>query len=413
LLELDIAESVKATAAWQWWNLLESLVPDGKAVLRLNMDETACRFYYEPAKGIITAEPVAAAVKRGLLAQNVTRKQMRSAVSHVALICDQPGIQPSLPQFILGNEHVLQVRVLDELRQSSSLAKNVTILRDKSSWVTDKKLAKLAREWGRALAPVSEQYQAILLLDACPVHMGKRFLRECARQNIWVCFVPAGLTWLCQPLDTHAFSKYKRCLRDAHHSRALASGEGIVTAKDILLDISLNITRVFNGTQWANSFLGNGFGHQQKAVRQRILEHLRLPEAPVVSSSMPSLLQFEAVFPRKRAVPLADLFACHRRKSSTYVQDAIVSQSPKAEYVDKPWAGRLRSSKGVELSSYGAILPKSSNSIPRQSFSDPPAQSSGCQPAPPRPTASVPAIQRLPRAVRFPPRRRPTPQAPH
>ena len=126
-------------AAWQWWNYLEDLVAVHKKILRLNMDETACRFYYDQLAGVLAAEPVAAAARHGMSAQNVSTKAKRSAVTHVALIADDRELQYTLPQFILGNEHVLQAHVMRELRSSGRLQQNITMLRGKSAWVTDEK----------------------------------------------------------------------------------------------------------------------------------------------------------------------------------------------------------------------------------------------------------------------------------
>ena len=42
----------KATAVWQWFHFLQGRVPPGRQVLRLNLDETSVRFWYEPRQGL-------------------------------------------------------------------------------------------------------------------------------------------------------------------------------------------------------------------------------------------------------------------------------------------------------------------------------------------------------------------------
>ena len=38
---------------YRWWNFLETCTASTKKVLRLNLDETAVRFYYRPRKGLV------------------------------------------------------------------------------------------------------------------------------------------------------------------------------------------------------------------------------------------------------------------------------------------------------------------------------------------------------------------------
>ena len=113
----------EATASWQWFNWLLAQLPPNKQPLLLNMDETACRLFYDPAKGVLASELVALAARRGRVTSSVTTAQTRSVLSLVALLCNDSSIQPRLPQYILGNEHVLQTSVLGQLRRDRSLSR--------------------------------------------------------------------------------------------------------------------------------------------------------------------------------------------------------------------------------------------------------------------------------------------------
>ena len=63
-----------------------------------------------------------------------------------------------------------------------------------------------------ALEPFRDRYTPILLMDAAPVHVASNVLRACVERSIHVIVVPAQMTWLLQPLDTHAFRLYKAYL---------------------------------------------------------------------------------------------------------------------------------------------------------------------------------------------------------
>ena len=178
------------------------------------MDETACRLFYDGTDGILASEPIARAARKGRLAQNVTRGQTRSVVSLVALLCEDSRVQAELPQYIIGNEHVLPATVVTQLRAEGALLRNVHLVRRKSAWANDALLASIARHWGRVLASRRAHQQPILLVDACNAHLARRFLDTCSRWKIWLVYVPARLTWLVQPANTHCFALLKALLRE-------------------------------------------------------------------------------------------------------------------------------------------------------------------------------------------------------
>ena len=322
-------------------------MPAGKRVLKLNMDETSCRLHYDAKQGVIASELVALEAREGFLAQAVTRGQTRACISHVALLCDDPAVQPKLPQYILANERTLRASILEELVSEGELLANTYISRRKSAWVDDASLALIAAHWGRVLTEWAAECQPILLVDACPAHLGRRFLRACARWKIWVLFVPAKLTWLLQPCDTHCFGKYKRSLREQYHRATVTNLNGVVGAKEVCLHINRAIKKVLNGTRWASAFNSNGFGASQRQVRKRVLKHLQLDEPPRIGAHLPTLEQFVAIFPSNRMPPLAEALACHRRAPAEPV--AAVDGGVPAESVAAVdvWQGRLRSSSRI------------------------------------------------------------------
>ena len=128
--------------------------PFGETPLRLNFDETFCRLFYEKSPGVLGSEPIASSAQKGFITQQVTRKQKRGAMSFLALLCDDPSIQPLLPQIIIGNEHILPESVRRALESPSPLMKNVAVVRRKSAWVNDEVLSLVATKWGGGLARV-------------------------------------------------------------------------------------------------------------------------------------------------------------------------------------------------------------------------------------------------------------------
>ena len=181
---------------WRWWNHLESQsAAAGKKVLRINVDETNIARAYDSKKGLVLTTRHR---RKPVLLQQP--QQTRGSFSHVAFICDDPSVQPRLPQLILGNEHVLPRRDLEALQ--SSLAPNVYLIRGKSSWL-DHPTFCIALKWlARALQNLRASHSFLLLLDCCYVHLHHSVLRAARKFRLRLCFVPKKTTWLLQPCDT-------------------------------------------------------------------------------------------------------------------------------------------------------------------------------------------------------------------
>ena len=261
--------------AWRWWNQLErNTVAAGKRVLRINVDETNIARAYDSKKGLVltTRHP-----RKPVLLPQPTRA--RGSFSHVAFICDDPSVQPRLPQLILGNEHVLQRRDLDALQ--SSLPPNVYLIRGKSSWLDHPTFCMALRWLAKAVQELRTSHSFLLLLDCCYVHLHASVLRTACRLDFKLCFVPKKTTWLLQPCDTHLFRKYKAYLRRAYHSLQLRSQSPEITTQQMLKLVFQVIRFVMQGTEWQKAFSDNGYMLNQPRLANRItyiLPDLNLPE---------------------------------------------------------------------------------------------------------------------------------------
>ena len=105
----------QAAAVWQWWSFLKAQVPAGKTFLRVNVDETSVCLFQGTAKGTVMARKrkfndATASDGPREPAQKVNRNTRKTCLTHVALVCDRPDIQPLLPQVAIGNEHTFTAR---------------------------------------------------------------------------------------------------------------------------------------------------------------------------------------------------------------------------------------------------------------------------------------------------------------
>ena len=313
--------------------------------------------------------------------QDVSRHKLRGCFTHIAMICDDASLQPRLPQIFLGNEHIFPQRVIETTRPD--LPKNILVWRRKSAWVTKATMVEVVHALAAALGPELAARRVMLLLDACKIHMGAGFLRACASRGILVHYVPAKLTWLMQPLDTHAFARFKVALGCQYRHEIMKHGRCELAA--MLRIVGTVVRKVLQGVRWSYAFDANGFGKKQAEVRKTILEVLDQESAVGASSQLPTYDQFSSIFPRRAVMPLADLLSFHRRQGRAAararmpVELAALEPVPLERRPDhNPWHGRLRSSSALSLLEDDVRAPASPpGALPAASSSGAVSSSSG------------------------------------
>ena len=293
----------QAYAAWQWWNYLETQVPVGKRLLRINLDETGlCLFQGGRAGAVFCSKRR----RRSEPVESASLARRRTYMTHVALICDDTAVQPLLPQFLLGNESTLPARQMHALR--ASCPANVHLVRQRSAWNDRFMCARIVRALRDALAPHLGGLQPVLLLDMAKLHYTPCVLEACRRAGIWVIFVPAKLTWLLQPLDTGAFHRFKVALAQAYLRARAGTPDGQATIADFILCVCTAIRQVLQGIEWRSVFDGDGFGRRQASLSSLVVHHLQLQGAVEISAVRPTIDQLRRCFPRRARVPEKSLW---------------------------------------------------------------------------------------------------------
>lgn len=276
----------------------------GKKVLRLNLDETSLCLFQGNRKGnvfISKKEPSAA--------QRVSHTTKRTFLSHIGIICDDPLIQPVLPQVILGNARTIPAGQYAALR--AGCAAHVFLERELSAWNNRVVMRRVLRYLRHALGPYMRHVQPILIMDANGCHTTADIIALCRLLGIWPVVVPAKLTWLLQPLDTHGFAAYKAFLRKAYQRARIRSLNGVLDLAGFLRCVEQAIRNIFQGRLWGPAFDADGFGNQQADLSRRVRTALELTDPPAVPSTRPTMAQMQSVFAQGVAVP-PTLFPCCR-----------------------------------------------------------------------------------------------------
>lgn len=322
---------------------MESQVAPGRKVLRLNLDETAVRFYYKPQNGLVAGRDSGCSRSPKSIVQKAGQAQQKKALTHIGIICDRPELQPRLPQIVLGNGYVLRQRDMARLTRCAS--RPVCLWRRKSAWIDAKGMVLVLRKLGEALKPLLGEYQPVLLMDAHKVHFHASVLREAAKQEIWPICVPACLTWLLQPLDTDCFARYKQFLRNRYTELLSRQAAGELDPEAVIQCINGACRYVLQAHEWHRIFVKNGYEAGQGGVRESIKEELQWDVVPPVTSGLPSLQQLQSCFPAGFDIPLGELFRSVVPNSvppAPCRASAAGASSAGVVVVEEPWSKRLR-----------------------------------------------------------------------
>lgn len=291
-------------AAWQWFNYYSSQVPVGKRMLRINLDETSLCLFQGDRKGTVFISKKRP--RDGEPVQNVPRRKRRCCLTHIALICDVPELQPLLPQLVVGNEATFLVRDMAALR--AACPANVVLVRQKSAWNNEFLCAQVVKLLVAALRPHLGRYQPVLLLDAVRIHTTRAVLMACNTHRVWPLLVPAKTTWLLQPLDTDAFQYFKAFLKSSYERVRVENGVADLNIGQFIGCVCDTIRSVLQGRRWAASFEKDGFGCGQAELGALVKRELRFEGPPVVASARPSDEQLACCFPKRSKVPTSLLW---------------------------------------------------------------------------------------------------------
>ena len=120
-------------------------------------------------------------------------------------------------------------------------------------------------------------------------------------------YVPAKLTWLLQPADTHVLAGFKRQLRARWLPLRVASDSGAVALNVWLLEVFQVAQKVYCSNTWKPAFEGDGLLDESK-LSDRVLKHLEWVAPKPVACTMLTAEQVECVFPRRSRIQFDALF---------------------------------------------------------------------------------------------------------
>ena len=275
----------------------------------------------------------------------VGRSAMRLNCTYVAVIANDVAVQAHLPQFIIINERFCKLEELGELR--ATLPPNFVLLREKSAWNNVDVMTLIVRELGRACREYAPGRARVLLLDAVRLHFHERVFVALVRNGFSAILIPASMTWLLQPLDTHCFSLFKRTLKKLYVDGILLRRHPLLAVADWLDCLVRTITQVILGRDWSHAFSRDGFAVGQNFVSDRVISNLGLDEVPFLEPRALSADEHALLLPRRTKVFGYMLTAAAPRVAT----DLALPPPPLPPPLEPPptWFGRTRSTSRLAL----------------------------------------------------------------
>ena len=300
---------------------MHSRVPVGKEPLLVNMDETSIRLHQSHGEGHLVHTAAVQKQSSRSLVHDVSRQALRGSLTLVAFICNDPSAQCALPQVLIVSRALMTERVAQQVR--ATLPPTVLLWRCAKAWVTSVVMVRLMALLRERLAALQGRRQILLYFDAFRAHWTTQALRAMAHSNFMYCLIPAKLTWVLQPLDSHIFASFKHCLKVKCQMGQTCKANGKLDSVLLIKSVCDCIIEVLEGRPWVRAFEETGLVGSQAKVSQRVLAQLGMHSMPSVSNEMPTLHHLQVLFPANAYIPIGSLFACFVRG----VRSASLDQS--------------------------------------------------------------------------------------
>lgn len=291
--------------SWLQWAKSCRRVDSGKEPLFVNMDETSVCLNYGKGRGFIVSKRALPPGKSHRKEQ-ISSSDAKARVSLLTFLTHKTHIQPKLPQIILGNKHQLSVSMLKQLQPHTP--KQFYVWREESSWVNHAVVRRVLSLLSQCLQEFKDTHQIIFVLDCAKCHIHPTVFQLASRLQIKLLFVPAKLTSLLQPADTHCFSKLKRKLKQKWLQLRVESSTGEVSHLEWFMSMLGTVSQLLCSTKWESAFLSAGLLDETK-LSCRVCQQLGWTSPVVLPADILSDDQLRKVLPKRSRLHKHSLFS--------------------------------------------------------------------------------------------------------
>ena len=315
---------LQALVYFQWLQYHVAQIMPGKTPLFLNMDETAIPYSFGGQRGCIIRRRKLPPGHH-LRLESTSTQDLRGHISMVTFITHDSAMQPKLPQILLGGPGRFTWKLMKEV--GPGVPDNIHLWRLASGWNSQETMCTILNILAATLKEVQASREVILLLDMARCHMHKSVSDVARKHAIRLVYIPAKMTWLVQPCDTHCFARMKSYLRKSWHSAQCKSTSGVVSVQEWLQVIITGMDSVLRRTSWRKAFEDTGILQNQTLLSRFVLAALGLHEPPHVPCTQPTVDMLQVIFSKKYRVHLAWFFL-PQRPEVHHAREQVVGTKP-------------------------------------------------------------------------------------
>ena len=114
------------------------------------------------------------------------------------------------------------------------------------------------------------------MLDCARCHISVDIANKAAALGIWMCFVPARLTWLLQPLDIMVFRSFKARFRHLYTEKRSSKFGGVLDTFEWVQVVADTVKHIFQDSDWSRAFDSSGLTNAQRSVSEWIRAHVSM-----------------------------------------------------------------------------------------------------------------------------------------
>ena len=365
---------MQVLAFLQWTHWLFRTVHTQRRPIVLNVDETSIARAAVGKRGYVLkrgSEPGAVGHER------FSTKEARGNCTMVGVVAEDPVLQPHCKQILLTRDASLDAATKLCLRE---LRPPLEWMQGTCGWTNTDNFCKILTSIRRPFLANFPGRPIVVYLDSAAQHASSRVLAHANRIRMQLVFVPASLTWLLQPLDTHVFGLLKRRMVVAQQEIRCATADGRLPGVAWVSVLQQAVQEVIQSRDWQLAFSGNGLLGCDAALRPCVLEGLGsfLP----LASRPPTEEELCAVLGRRRvAVRMPLLSEAFRVMREAEVIERAALPSVAAP-VPCPTAGRDAATGSATATSTGACSTSGVVPIARaDSLRLPVGRRLGCRPS--------------------------------
>ena len=312
-------------SVWQRWvKWLKQVALADEDLVLVNMDETAVQHEYQSRAGnsVILGRRTCSELR--WCEERVHRAATRAHCTLVAFVTDDADLQKKLPQIFLP---ATKTRALSRVEQTkfNEMEKPLEYWVGTGGWVTAEIFKRILTKLRAACRQVRGNARILLWMDAASQHVGVEVLNHAARLHIYLVLVPAGLTWLMQPLDVYVFAKLKTAMRDGHRNMRAGREESCLAAGEWISVTSQAVRSILVDTDWSMVFGKLGMGPDAGPPNDRLRRYMQ--PAAEVEARPPNDADMEELLGRHR-VDMARRFVdgptlCMKRRADAAAAGAL------------------------------------------------------------------------------------------